>query len=351
MLRVDSRLIAGVRSARAGDDLCGFVQSALELEHSTIPPYLTAFYTLRPGTNGEIAAAVREVVVEEMLHMTIAGNLILALGGQPRIATATFVPRYPTVLPMNIGNALEVPLAPYSTELVRDVFMRIEEPEDPLHFPQRMTPSAATEGAEVFATIGEFYTALCDKLVGLGDGAFVGDPALQVVDKSWFPSDQLFRIVDVSSAVSALTLITQEGEGTTTSPLDREGQLAHYYRFAELAHGRRLVPDAEVPEGYSYSGDLVPFEPEQVWPMPANPRVEEYPRESRQRFMAEQFAGTYTRLLRALQQAFSGAPETLGAALGLMFELRLVAQDVLATPGADGRPTGLCFQYRPNGSP
>jgi hypothetical protein len=30
-----------------------------------------------------------------------------------------------------------------------------------------------------------------------------------------------------------------------------------------------------------------------------------------------------------------------------MFELRLLAQDVLATPDADGRPTGLCFRSRP----
>ena len=344
MLTIDRGLVDGVRDARAGDALCRFLQSALELEHSTIPPYLTAYYTLRPGTNDDIAAAVRGVAVEEMLHMTIAGNLILALGGRPRIADARFVPCYPTTLPMNIGSALEVPIAPYSPELVRDVFLRIEEPEDPLDFPVRVASAA---GAEQFATIGEFYAALGEKIVELGDGAFVGDPALQVVDPSWFPADQLFRIVDVSSAVTAITLITEEGEGTTTSPLDREGELAHYYRFAELSHGRRLVPDSAVPEGYSYSGAPVPFDPSQVWPMPANPRVEDYPPESRSRFMAEQFAGTYTRLLQALQQAFSGEPAALDAALGLMFELRLVAQDVLATPDADGRPTGLCFQYRP----
>ena len=80
--------------------------------------------------------------------------------------------------------------------------------------------------------------------------------------------------------------------------------------------------------------------------MPANPRIEHYPPGTRSRLVAEQFAGTYTRLLHALQQAFSGRPGALDAALGLMFELRLVAQDVLATPDADGRPTGLCFQYR-----
>ena len=53
--------------------------------HSTVPPYLTAYYTLRPGTNEEIAAAVRGVAVEEMLHLTIAANLLVALGDTRRL--------------------------------------------------------------------------------------------------------------------------------------------------------------------------------------------------------------------------------------------------------------------------
>jgi hypothetical protein len=64
--------------------------------------------------------------------------------------------------------------------------------------------------------------------------------------------------------------------------------------------------------------------------------------------VAERFTDCYTRLLQALQLTFDGAPRGLRPALGLMFELRLLAQDVLATPDADGRPTGLCFrQPRP----
>jgi hypothetical protein len=346
MLTIDKALVAGVRSAQEGGGLHGVVQSALELEHATIPPYLTAYYTLRPGTNDEVAAAVRGVAVEEMLHMTIVGNLLLALGGLPRIATPGFVPCYPSRLPMGVGGSLVVPLAPYSPDLVHDVFMRIEEPETPLQFPAR---SAALAADEEFATIGEFYAALCDKLVDLGDGAFVGDPALQVVDAGWFPAYQLFRIDDVDSAVRALTLISEEGEGTSMSPLDREGDLAHYYRFAELWHRRRLVPDASVPEGYSFTGAHIPFAADQVWPMPPNPRLAAYPVGSRSRFLAARFASAYTRLLQALQETFSGAPERLAAALGLMFELRLTAQDVLATPDGQGRPTGLCFQYIPDG--
>lgn len=341
MLMIGRELVSGVLNAQAGEDLHEFVQSALELEHSIIPPYLTAYYTLHPGRNDEIAMAVRNVVVEEMLHLTIAGNLLLALGGKPRLAGPGFVPTYPTVLPMNIGD-LTVGLAPYSRELVHDVFMRIEEPEHPIEFPAQ---ASASPDMDTFATIGEFYEALISKLVDIGDRAFIGDPALQVVDPSWFPPEQLFRICDVTSAKAALTLVVEEGEGTTQSPLDKEGELAHYYRFAELWHGHRLIPDASAPDGYSYTGTPISFDPAGVWAMPANPRLAQYPPGSRSRFIANQFSLTYTRLLRTLHEMFNGAPENLDPALGIMFELRLLAQDVLATPDTDSRPTGLCFEY------
>ena len=347
MLVVDRALVSGVRDARGGAELHEFVQRAVELEHATIPPYLTAYYTLRPGANDEIAAAVRGVAVEEMLHMTITANLLTALGGRPRVAGPGFVPDYPTVLPMNVGNSVVVGLAPYSPDLVRDVFMAIEEPEDPLHFP---TASAARGADPQFATIGEFYAALREKLTALGDAAFVGDPARQVVDPAWFPREQLFPIRDVGTAVAALGLVVEEGEGTTTSPLDREGEPAHYYRFAELVHGRRLVPDPTVAQGYSFTGVPVPFDPAGVWPMPLNPRAAHYPTGSRSRLVADEFADAYTRLLRALQLTFDGTPSALADALGLMFELRLLAQDVLATQDAAGRPTGLCFEHSPAGA-
>lgn len=341
MLTVSRELVSGVHSARTGEDLHEFVQSALELEHSIIPPYLTAYYTLRPGRNDEIAAALRNVVVEEMLHLTIAGNLLLALGGKPRLADPGFVPNYPSVLPMNIGD-LTVGLAPYSRELVHDVFMRIEEPEHPIEFPVQ---ASVHPDVDRFATIGEFYEALISKLVDLGDGAFIGAPELQIVDPGWFPPEQLFRICDVNSARAALTLVVEEGEGTTHSPLDKEGELAHYYRFAELWHGHRLIPDVSAPAGYSYTGTPISFDPTGVWAMPANPRLIQYPPGSRSRFVAGQFSLTYTKLLRALHEMFTGVPENLDAALGIMFELRLLAQDVLDTPDTDGRPTGLCFEY------
>ena len=58
------------------------LQMAIEVEHSVIPPYLTAMYSvISDGTDHEawVAGTVRDVVIEEMLHMTIACNVLNAV--------------------------------------------------------------------------------------------------------------------------------------------------------------------------------------------------------------------------------------------------------------------------------
>ena len=51
------------------EDLQAALQVAIELEHSTIPPYLTAYYSIKPGANAEVAQLIYSVVIEEMFHM------------------------------------------------------------------------------------------------------------------------------------------------------------------------------------------------------------------------------------------------------------------------------------------
>ncbi|MFN4089492.1 MAG: ferritin-like domain-containing protein, partial [Alphaproteobacteria bacterium] len=54
--------------------------AAMQLEHATIPPYLTALYSIHPGTNREAWHVIRTVAVEEMLHLTLVGNVMNAVG-------------------------------------------------------------------------------------------------------------------------------------------------------------------------------------------------------------------------------------------------------------------------------
>jgi hypothetical protein len=98
MIRIASGPIVG----RAG--VVEALQNAVRLEHATVPPYLTALYTLKPGGAGVRVAAgiLRGIVEEEMLHMALACNILNAIGGTPRIAEPGFIPDYPGPLPMGI---------------------------------------------------------------------------------------------------------------------------------------------------------------------------------------------------------------------------------------------------------
>src|SRR5687768_12916112 len=68
---------------RTVEDLREYLQVAMQLEHATIPPYLMALYTIRPGTNPDAVRILRVVAIEEMLHLTLAANLLNAVGGIP----------------------------------------------------------------------------------------------------------------------------------------------------------------------------------------------------------------------------------------------------------------------------
>src|SRR6266545_4701329 len=154
MLRIERAAVEAVDSATSAEDLVDLVQEAMRLEFATIPPYLTAMLSLKPGQNRDIWWAIHDVVVDEMLHLLIGCNLLNALGGRPVLDDPAFVPKYPGSLPLGIGSGLVVGLEKFSLELVERVFMEIEEPEQPLTFPG---PPAVAADLPDFSTIGEFY--------------------------------------------------------------------------------------------------------------------------------------------------------------------------------------------------
>jgi hypothetical protein len=332
MIELHERYIAAVREAASPADLRDSVQHAIELEFATLPPYLTAMMSLKDRTNTEIGEILRTVVMDEMLHMLFDCNMLIALGGTPAIASSQFVPTYPGPLPMSVGSGLIVGLERMSIDLVMHTFMGIEQPEDPLEFP------AAVEAA-AFPTIGAFYAALMDKLTEFGDSAFNPDPSGQLLTFDF--EGRLFPIVDVASATKAIDLIVREGEGTGTSPLEPAGAVAHYYRFEQIVRGKALVADASVPQGFSFTGDPIPFDPDGVFPINANQRLADLDADSEAGRKAREFARVLTQMLTALQKAFAGDPAASGSAIGLMFRLASVGRALCAIEVvADGRPSG-----------
>ena len=138
------------------DDATELLQMAIELEFSTLPPYLYALHSIRPDANAVAAGRIQAVAMEEMVHMCLACNILNALGTSPTITAAT----YPGPLPGGITGGGEEPLIihlyPFSKDAMAQA-MAIEEPEGgPIDFPHEL----ALEAAPTFMTIGQFYNHL-----------------------------------------------------------------------------------------------------------------------------------------------------------------------------------------------
>jgi Ferritin-like len=115
MLRVDRARVQGILAAQQPRDLYHHLQGATELEHATIPIYLSALLSLKKGFMPDTASILRSVFMEEMLHMSVACNLLNARKGTPVINKPGIIPTYPGSLPMNIGD-LQVHLAPQESD-------------------------------------------------------------------------------------------------------------------------------------------------------------------------------------------------------------------------------------------
>jgi hypothetical protein len=324
------------------EDVRSAVQAAIELEHATMPPYLYALYSL--GTsNSAIKQTLRSIVAEEMLHMMLAGNLLNAIGGTPSINTPAFVPSYPGPLPGSVHGCLDVHLKPFSRQLCEEVFMEIEEPERPLEFRVLSREAVAPP-----ATIGQFYSRL---KAALKDEYFTGPASRQVTSPLFDLPEEQQRIVDLVSAGKAIDFIVRQGEGTTDDPFDVPGQLAHYYQFAEIFKGRKLVPnpaatpDTPPDERYIYGGAPIVIE-SGILPVVENPRSVHYPAGSPARIKSDEFNRSYTGILAMLQEAFSGTPDAINEAIDLMqLQLRPLAQALVQITLEGGMRAGPTFEY------
>jgi hypothetical protein len=339
MIQLDRNVIAGIHAAKCGPDLYEYLENAVKLEHSTIPPYLTAMFSLKPGTNQEIAGLIRSIVIQEMLHMTISANILISIGGRPEINRKHFIPDYPGRLPMNIGD-LRVGIEAFSIPLVEKVFMSIEQPEEEVPVTKMLTAEE-----EEYATIGEFYDAIKEQIQTLGPSIFVETNAPpQVVASKWFPPQKLFPITGPESAGRAIDLIKIEGEGTSTDPFQSPYDLAHFYKFGEIAAGKKLI---RTPDGFAYGGDSINFDSSGVWPLRANCKIAEFAPGTQARTRITQFAYNYANLLNTVHHAFNGDPFRLDAAIGLMYDLRVLAAALMQTPDPNQPEfnVGPSFEY------
>jgi len=302
--------------------------NAVELELATLPPYLTALWSIDDG-HGPATQAITAVVKEEMLHMVLAGNMLSAIGGSVQLRA----PGYPGHLPGNVLPDLEVPLTALSLDTLKNVFMAIEYPENgPVADPPEGEDYAAIEAlyapinAGDYPSIGDFYDAIWSAFRQIGPdlrsdfqlNGTVGGHAFGATDTL----DKVHR---------AITEIKEQGEGTSRSPFtDPEfgSELSHFYRFAEIYHGQRIVHrDGR----WVYGGDPVPFPV--VYPMGPVPAGGYTDETDGVQTLVDQFNTSYRSVLNDLETAWAtphDSDDMLGKAIGEMFRLQMPAQQLMA---------------------
>jgi CDGSH-type Zn-finger protein len=325
------------------------LQWAIELEHSTLPPYLCALYSLEDGRNPDAREVITSVFLEEMLHLTLAANILNAVGGSPQIDVPRILPRYPAYL-AHSDRSFKVELRPFSAEAL-ETFLRIERPAAHSGLPED----------DAYETIGQFYEAikaglreLSDRL---GEGAlFCGNPERQVNEEHYYGgSGRIIAVADLASALSALEEIVEQGEGLQHQEVwdeDRSmfhperDEVAHYFRFLELKEGRRFQRGDTPRSGPT--GAPIAVDWDAVHPMRINPRASDYSGGSEIRAGLDRFNRAYSGLLHLLHETFNGSPRLLRVATGGMYALKAHALALMQLPSGDGETTvGPSFDYVP----
>lgn len=312
------------------DWLKASLQAAIKLEFFTLPPYLSALWSIKSDETDPAAISIRNhIATEEMLHMGLACNLLTAIGGTPKINTPEAVPRYPGPLPgIDADKDLIVSLQALSPKAI-EVFLKIEFPEGG---PVAVAPLAS------LSTIGAFYSAI--------ENAFNSIQPTLSQDRQLDGFLGLVKITSLSEVRQAIQLIKRQGEGSKTSPEDTgPDDLAHYYRFAEIFHGKKLRKDKSTGE-WHFDGSSIPFP--DVWPMAEVPSGG-YQREDvsdQVLQMLEQVDQSFTKMTSELQSAWeNGDQNQLSYAVSTMFELKAPSKSLMQTPIPSGNGNyGPCFR-------
>lgn len=345
------------------DHLKECLLTALQLELSTIPPYLCGLYTIKEGSNIQAGHLIRSVVVEEMLHMILVSNILNAITdpktikpGQKLFDVKKIIPDYPTPLPGNIvpevpkgKPAFKVQLLKFSREAL-DVFTTIEKPS---------APNAPLDDPDSFDSIGQFYQAIRFGLKRLNDetpgGIFKGDLKRQVTPDHYYGSGgKIIRVESYEDAEEAIAEIVGQGEGidgtiATEEPMFGEGiEYAHYFKFQEINYGRMYsandtnfkMPVKSVPTGKQFDVSW-----SSVYNMKANPKMKDYEGDPALMEKAIDFNKTYVMLLNNINDAVSGEPEQLIKGITIMYDLKYKALELLNMPLANGECAGPTFEY------
>ncbi len=210
--------------------------------------------------------------------------------------------------------------------------MAIEFPEEPGAIPED----------DNFDTIGQFYLALENCFRSLCERpnhrVFADNDTRKQLTKAYTPeisdTGDLSVVNDLDSAMSAMRIIIEQGEGIRGSHYDDDSkrELAHYFKFERIAEG-------EAPLG-------------EVWPVVKNPRTADYPESLRA--LSNLFNGCYCYMLMVLEDVFilTDAVEKHRLVFRGMFSimssvLPKLARMMMEQPISDDEYAGPTFEFVP----
>jgi hypothetical protein len=334
---------------RAREQLLHLLVEAAELEHNLLCSYLYAAFSLKRGAAEdllphELAAVERwrklilSVAHEEMAHLVLASNLMVAVGARAHFNRPNF-PVPPGYHPAGIVARL----APFGPDTM-DHFIFLERPEGmPLSdaetfkpavpYVRGERPAALMPGACDYSTIGEFYAAVRDCLIDvasdLGGDALFSGPASAQVGPEVVSLPGVALISDLASALSAVETIVVQGEGAPAEAAD-----SHFERFrrikAEYEALRRERPAFE-------PARAIADDPVMRRPVTREDRV--HVSEPRAAAVLDLANALYNHMLRLLTQAFGRADaqpdarrELVDAAVSLMGLLGAVSDHLTTLP-------------------
>ncbi len=313
----ESKAVIKPMTEQERETLLSHLQTAIEIELSTIPIYLYTYYSIirvpenLPGNDkrwedvatfaNKAGALIMSVAVEEMLHMSLACNIMRALGGTPKLYCMS-PGKYPTNLPHH-KKGFAVGLCPLSADQMTQ-FLVIEKPE----------ANDAPPQGDNWDTIGQFYDYLKQFIITKttdadfrptkkdpdsvksqladGRGYYSANNVDTIYPKDAFylqqpinpynpvergsvqaqypnnkDSGDLKTVKDKASALAAIEIITHQGEGypDTDHKEDdyQKDEETHWYKYNEL-YKKLLVL---TPEEMSYI----------VFKSPDNPTRNSYP--------------------------------------------------------------------------
>ena len=228
---------------------------AAELEHEILCCYLFASFTMKDdvseGVTTEQLTQIREwrevlrgIAVQEMIHFATACNLLTAIGGQPQLRR----PNLPTGV-RAYPPRFQLRLMPFDLDAV-DQFVSLEQPEALWEASQQGEYRAAAvpldrmsdifSSERNYSTVGELYRGIQDDLAylvqKLGEAElFVGPQDAQTAE-AYFQLPGLISVHDLDSALAAIEVIVEQGEGASEDAED-----SHYKRFLGIQREYREV--------------------------------------------------------------------------------------------------------------